>query len=461
MKRLLAITAAMAILAFLGYSRAGLAASEPEGVAAFQKAVIEGKYLDAITSYKEQIFGSVRNEMAAVQYLKDILNDSIAAYARSEAGGGEAAIVIETVSRIDTELGIVTANLQQAKTVYNSIVRSRAYYQTALEMLAAGDYPSAILGLEKINPLDELNYTSSQNLLREATAQWKGALVGKAKAAMADGLYANALKELDTAIASFPDDAEIAVLREQALLRYIEAEVEWYESQGDLAGAINYLDMWINQDYAPAGLGVKREALLVSLRTDLLANAKAAYGNGGYKASIDVLMQGVGLLESDAVFMERWNYYQSFVPVSLLELDIISRGQYPNSAVINETDGKSQVKDRSGKTYSSGLYSRFNAFWPDKHYIQYNLGRAYTLLTATAFVTQTYEGTNNSCQFVMMGDGVELYRTKGIDLASDPIVIEVDVSGVKLLEIWLVRTSKTDGDNVFWLGEPVLYRQNQ
>lgn len=58
MKRLLAITAAMAILAFLGYSRAGLAASEPEGVAAFQKAVIEGKYLDAITSYKEQILAA-------------------------------------------------------------------------------------------------------------------------------------------------------------------------------------------------------------------------------------------------------------------------------------------------------------------------------------------------------------------------------------------------------------------
>ena len=117
------------------------------------------------------------------------------------------------------------------------------------------------------------------------------------------------------------------------------------------------------------------------------------------------------------------------------------------------------IKDIMGNQYSGGGIRGYMEPNTDDCFAIWDIGRSYSLLTATCIVRERDKGSRHEASFRIYGDNVLLYEQKGITGMTKPFQFSVDLTGVTDLKIELFGNGNmsTSGINAV-LVELELYR---
>lgn len=179
---------------------------------------------------------------------------------------------------------------------------------------------------------------------------------------------------------------------------------------------------------------------------DAESKAKEAFGsNKDFETAIDVLKNLSSQVKEDANVVASINSmieeYKEYIPIELLSLDYIQKGQYIDvGTYVNDTDVNGNQYDRNSVICPSGgsLNTQY-ASNDDEAAVLYYLNQEYS--TLSGLIYRPYSSL--SCDFEwtpttvrIYGDDVLIYESPSITQETyDTIKFTADVTGVRTLKI--------------------------
>lgn len=183
------------------------------------------------------------------------------------------------------------------------------------------------------------------------------------------------------------------------------------------------------------------EALYVESRVNAAEQAFSDYTK--YEDALKIIKEAIQKCPNSEVLKAKRDYYQSFAPVNLCDLDPY-KDSYSYISDGSKTDGL-------GNYYEDCVYK---SFYSASASATYDVGYKYNSFTATVFMRSDCTGESYGT-IEIYGDGELLYQKTGIDVYGRPFDITVDVTGVQDLMIVIESDS---GAYIFGLGNCILQR---
>lgn len=359
-------------------------------------------YQEARDIYNEEIYGNLEEEQTVYAELLTRLENAIADYNDGTISDLEARNIISMVDHLSI---LDTSELDGYTEELNALIASKAAFASAETYYEQHLWYEAYYYYMTVLPNDT-NYSSAQEKAASAQRNNIEDLLDLVETSVSEHNYFDALISLDSALNHYP--SEQLLTRKNVLI----SEYEQY-----------FLDL-----------------------------ASAAFSdNSNYQDAYDIMLQlqsEFDLLELDLSeeAVQQLDYYHSFYPVELLNLDSYTRSG------LEPSEWTSTDKDNLGNTYTYGW--KFSWWTESESEQSYLLSGNYDRLTG-AFVCH-YDSRNVRSQagnidmfhseLYIYGDGQLLYSCPNMGYRVDPASFDIDISGVQELTIHIDFYSSSMAD---------------
>ena len=392
---------------------------------------------------------------------RDIAKESkeLLSQAEQQMDAGNYDEALDTLGRIDTAWDdyskVVDTRLEAVK---GQLKAKLAEYE------AAGNY-QAIISMINENVTDINADAEVKAAYESAVRNYKAEVISSAEEYAADGDYTSARSALTVAKNFIGEDVEISEkLKEINQKEVLEVALS-YEAEGNYKDAIVYLNENSSVVSGSADLQAKLSTYAEKYRTNVISEAASEYKENGYEAAVLVLNSALGVLPNDEQLNSEKVKYELAVPVPLIELDVTKQGEYLyvgntvdsfNSPLFNNIG--ELCKDVNGNQYSSdGVHyvTHFRLYEEGEEYrsITYYLNQEYDVLTGMLYrpyitLHCNFDWTSDG-RVDIYGDGVLLYSASLSQNVYDPIECEVDITGVRELQIRFDGKWRNDEQSYF------------
>lgn len=369
-------------------------------VSEFLSEVDANNVSDAKTIYRNEINGDSELENDVYTELLSRLESAVNDYNNTEISDNEATVIFDTISA----LSILHDNdITPLRDLLNQLISSKAAFESAEVFFNSEDYYNAYQQYLLVIA-DDINYSTAVSQASTAADEYVSSVIEQVEASRSELDYISAITEIREAVDLVPNNQNL--ITEQTLL---EAE---------------YLQ------YA-------------------LDTAEAAHQDGNnYSGAMDIIYTAMTLLSDDQLD-QALEYYASFEPVNLLDLDAYYEDGY-FSNIISASD-----YDRYGNTYQSGW--EFETITPyhcsgTAFDVYYELSRQYSRLTGVITPGDKFEvimGDDRTRIFTRIdiyADDVLIY-TETTYFDNEPVYVDLDITNVDMLHINIYEQNQNNAGN--------------
>lgn len=252
-------------------------------------------------------------------------------------------------------------------------------------------------------------------------------------------------KELyNEALVLCPDSPTIAELNNtinEAIDEYYAAEIMRLLGKYDFDSATEALNEWRTLYPESEDLSELQNAIIEEMEQFYIDEAENLVEAYDYYGAIAVLERATELLPGNERIMNKLTELERNAPADLADIDC------RDSSYVKMKN--SETSDCFGNSYSKCI--SFNA--NKKAYAEYELDGEYTRFTATIFTT-----SNMSKSIYIYLDGTLYKEIHDITDKTEPISLNLDVSGCSTMKIAVEGSIFAISDRYVELGNPVLYK---
>lgn len=338
-----------------------------------------GEYAKAAAMYQNTAIGNTQREIEIQNALADFAASVVKDYLEDRCDYDAANTDLETVGRVVEQTGMELPALADNEKQLEEAKASKIAYDSGCELMAGQDYAGAIVQFQKVVQGDS-HYADAQEQIQTAADSCKSAALTQAEAYAAEKDYDNALQTIEQTLAILPDDSDLKTKQATYSQNYITAAI----AQADKA--------------------------LVDPGKD-------------YEKALDLLRPVMQKFPDDASLKEKYEYYMGFEPVSLF--DLISYTS-ENSFSTDVTDSVGNIHDRA-----------ITAGWAYGYDSSFDIKSSYNTLTGVVGVPEQSKGSSVCGEISIYGDEKLLWQDKKINGNKKPYNINVDITGVKDLRIFV------------------------
>lgn len=278
-------------------------------------------------------------------------------------------------------------------------------------------------------------------------------IIAQAKAAYEESDFENALTLFRAALEMRAESAEAQQGIEQSAASYKEfvmmsvdsdVQAESYDSAlALLEKAVQLLPDDADLAAKKADTEEKHAAYLKRLHEEKMQGfvdeAQAMVKNNKWDDALDFIKARLKEYPDDEMLTKELNYIKNNMPMNLTNVDMSGDSGVKRS--------RSGIRDKNGKSYDN--YVRFAA--TDSATAKFSLNKAYTTFTATLFVDKDAKA-GKKIMVIIYADGEPLYSKSNITENSSPEKIELNVEGVKTLEIKTLNFGTSGGGFLYFAG---------
>lgn len=362
----------------------------------FTKLLEAGEYTKAAAMYNATAVGNLQREQEVREALDNFANMAIQSYLSDEMDYEKAKVSVDTVGQVVDSAGMQFLQMPELERKLADANKSKAAYDAGIELLKTENYSAAITEFKKVLETDS-RYSAAQERLTAAVKAYREEAMQKAEAYFSAQDYDNAVITISEALRIIPNDTEL--LTRQTL--YTQSHITAVTEQADAA--------FVNpaEDYGKAA--------------DLLKAAMQRY-------------------PEDKSLQEKYDYFMSYQPVSIFDMEPYVEHNYGFSTAENETDNM-------GNSYEKCF--RLSKYDSKKSADQvYDIGKKYNCLKGTIAIVYG-GGDDEPCMVRIYGDNRLLYELNNISGSTKPTSIEVDITGITDLKVELLRSDNFHSSALF------------
>lgn len=408
----------------------------------FEKQVKNNNYLDAISTYKENILGNSESEKLCRDFLTDYFTTLQSAYIEDTASIEEIQTTIVTISKISNALSIFgTTDIEKNATDWlEEVTLSKTSYSDGIVHAEHGEYAQAITCFNSVSKLDTKNYEDAQNRLNTVTNEYTKIISDLSLEEVDKGNYQVALNIVSEAESIIEKNDLFNPLLAEIYSAYYEDSISSSIASNDAASVFSlYNDATKSEYYAPSPTLIQEVQTYQSdYCNSIIDQSIKAYHSSGYEAALNTLYSSV--IKDDK--LEKYTrLFKSCIPVRLHDQPLLEGEDR------HEDD---MIEDLYGNTYEGyhRLVSYKEEYWVSTPRttmaVRYYLGGQFTNFTATIFGDkEMYDDREISFQVLL--DGTEIYNSGYIDRTTKPIPININVENVQELTIQSKGSSSNFG----------------
>lgn len=394
-----------------------------------------------------EIFESMDKKEKAINMFEELIADSIEKYNNSgDAIYYEVAIdIIETIMKIysDNKIGDQYEFLISLKA-------SKDNYSYAKEYELKGEYKNAICAYDSVIEQDFL-YNDAVEKRQQLYEVYKKDTFALVDINVQEGDFLKALESLidiyciDTNIESafvydlveaintgiindYDIKNKIVEVCDMAVKEY-QNRADILEQQGEYLLAADYIILALNfvsenQEYYIQ----EKERLYDKYFHQVVEQAEAVCINVAtdYIYALEILEPIYNQYPNEAVIAETYQYYLSFIPLSLCDTE-------PDEKSVWFPNVERNIVDNKGNVYEQG-YKMGGIYLGDADWYLYG---SYDTLTGVVAPGKNNVSSAPKAEVIIYGDGVILWEKANISQADEPYNFTVNISGVNDLKIYM------------------------
>ena len=416
---------------------------------AFEQYVLDGKYADALNAYHTDIQGNAGEEIVAIDFLNEYLDQSLSMYADGTISDTDIEIVFTTLQKINETLYIITDSLTRANDTYLSIASSKEYFEMGMDQMADEQYTEAMDSFYYVSELDTENYEAAQEQIANASNLFYEQTIEYVNDYITNGDYSGAIFLLEDAerVVGIQDEFEALLLEARTLSA--ESEISSFIEAENYVQAFDSYESYLESDAISFSAEFVQQMAewKTDYRDNILQQAQAAADENDYTTAFNIIDSGLTAMENDESFLsyrstldaEYEDYLRRTTPISLVDIEPYQQGgklRYSNSS----------VEDIFGNTYSTYITTSYFGSGEDGD--TWRIDGIYQTFSGTIFIPSTNSKVEDYVS--IYGDGVKLLDVT-VHGGEDSIPFNLDVTGVRDLTVVL-----DGGAWGLYIGDPIL-----
>ncbi len=406
-------------------------------VNSFMQLVKGGEYKKAIQIYLDEVDGNSYSEMECREQLVNYLDETWAGYLAETVSESKMESVLQTLEKMDLQLGLLWAEIQAIRWVFSDIALSKAYYQEGIRELEAHHYEYALAAFDRVIPEDTKNYADALEKFDQAAEYYLEEITQSIHTAIQNGEYDIA----ETLLISAEETIgywhpELHILESELSDARFQAEMIQYAKNNDFIGMNGAYQKALNQGTSiPAEIASLYTELRSKYRTTIIENSISAYKDHGSDAALSIIQDGLTVLPEDEDLLRYEEKYRSCVTIKLK--DKKTKMVFSESKKGFSING--QRWDDYGNEYSGSFLLR-GCRGDENPYVVMSLDRKYSRFKAVCFSSSrnnfgSHDPRNfGRAELVIYADGVEVFHSRAVDRETEAFEFELNVTDVKLLK---------------------------
>lgn len=281
----------------------------------------KGNYVAAGELYSKNVLGNYNLESEVHDGAYARMNAAIDEYNQGEKTYEAAKAVLETIERS----GICdAADVREKYDTLDDLASSKNSYNFGNEYAANGDYENAIMQYGQVSS-EDTNYDAAQIAKADAEAKFKETVLTEAAANVAASDYESALRTLQNANRALGSDPDLNSYIEKYEIAYEDFQVEQLLQEASELGAQEkygeaYQLLNNKQREFPDRTEIENAAsdYKAKYKDSMIKQAETALiGERDYHKAFSIMAQALIVLPDESDFIEKQEYYSSFEPIWL------------------------------------------------------------------------------------------------------------------------------------------------
>jgi len=397
------------------------------GVSQYEKQVLNNQYADALETYEKSIKGDAAKEAEAAEFLKQYLSESWQGYLDETISKSDFDARFETITEIGAILNEPGLGLEEVKAAYPDVVASKKAYQDGIAQMESGDYEAAMASFTQVDSLDGKNYSDAQERYEEAKALYYDSVLSSVQEKLDAKDFDGAKELIRAAENTVGNDSRFDEMTIRIVTAEYESEMSKYAAENDFASLKKIYDSAMEDPSCRVSsemteLFAEKQQ---QFRQDIIDRSISAYKETGYAAAIEVIGEGLAVLQDDEQLLKYNELYSSCAPVSLGDLKETDRETGFSTAIYFVSILK------TAETSFSDVYW-YNPVEGHPVSQSFSLDGTFSEFTASVFVL-TMSDTDSWFDLKIYGDDTLLYDSGMMDEKTECTELKLDVSNINTL----------------------------
>lgn len=171
----------------------------------YKNAIQDNKVAEANHIYGEKIKGDPAKELEVSEYLKSEIEEIKQNYISNKIDYTHAANQLENIQKTNLAKSEAGAALSTVRNLNNS----RTAFKTGQELLNNNDLRASLKEFKRVIKTDEANYAKAQEIIQDASAQYKATVLESTQKLVAEQKYNDAIVILNEALTIMSDDSDL------------------------------------------------------------------------------------------------------------------------------------------------------------------------------------------------------------------------------------------------------------
>ena len=401
----------------------------------------KGNYITAGELYSKNVLGNYNLESEVHDGAYARMDSAIDDYNQGKKTYEAAKSVLETIERS----GICDiADVNEKFNVLDELASSKNSYNFGNEYAANGDYENAVIQYGQVSS-EDTNYDAAQIAKADAEAKFKEAVLAEAAANAAASDYESALQTLQNANRILGTDPDLNSYVEKYQIAYEDFEVEQLLQEASALGsqekygeAYQLLHNKQSEFSGRAEIESAASDYKVKYKEDMMQQADTALiGERDYHKAFSIMAQALIVLPNDSDFIEKQEYYNSFEPIWLGDIEPFmeqdeSVGFFGSDGYVYFRDDG--VTDNVGNTYETYFYAS-RSLNAGTNSIVYRLDGNYDTLTGMIVVPDYQKNRDNIGWYKIYCDNKLVFDSGELGKGVLPIDVNISLTDVVELKI--------------------------
>lgn len=401
----------------------------------------KGNYVAAGELYSKNVLGNYNLESEVHDGAYTRMDAAIDGYNQGEKTYEAAKAVLETIERS----GICdAADVREKYNALDELASSKNSYNFGNEYIANGDYENAIIQYGQVSS-EDTNYDAAQLAKADAAGKFKEAVLAEAAANVAVSDYESALRTLQNASRILGSDPDLNSYVEKYQTAYENFKVEQLLQEASALGSQEkYGEAYqlLNNKQSEFPERAEIESAVLEYKTkykeSMIKQAEATLiGERDYHKAFSIMAQALIVLPDESDFIEKQEYYSSFEPIWLGNIEPFME-QDENVGFFGaeghfyfRDDG---VTDNVGNTYENYFYA-LRSLNAGTNSIVYRLDGNYDTLTGTIVVPDYQKNRDNIGWYKIYCDNKLVFDSGKLGKGVLPIDVNISLTDVVELKI--------------------------